>query len=88
MGLYMANLILEHVKCGDLPPDWAKRLDAAPDVTFTVAIVEETGSLAGRPAQRDSAPAPEDIPLFGIWKDDDAIRNVDEYVRNLREGRI
>ena len=26
--------------------------------------------------------------LFGIWKDNDAIRNVDEYVRNLREGRI
>jgi len=25
--------------------------------------------------------------LFGIWKDNDAIRNVDEYVRNLRKGR-
>ena len=26
--------------------------------------------------------------LFGIWKDNDAMRNVDEYVRNLRKGRI
>ncbi len=26
--------------------------------------------------------------LFGIWKDNDAIQNVDEHVRNLRKGRI
>jgi prevent-host-death family protein len=26
--------------------------------------------------------------LFGIWKDNDAIQNVDKYVRNLRKGRI
>jgi prevent-host-death family protein len=26
--------------------------------------------------------------LFGIWKDNDTIRNVGEYVRNLRKGRI
>ncbi len=26
--------------------------------------------------------------LFGIWKDNDAIQHVDEYVRNLRKGRI
>jgi prevent-host-death family protein len=26
--------------------------------------------------------------LSGIWKDKDAIQNVDEYVRNLREGRV
>ena len=25
--------------------------------------------------------------LFGIWKDNDAIQNVDEYVRNIRKGR-
>ena len=24
--------------------------------------------------------------LFEIWKDNDRVRNVDEYVRNLREG--
>ncbi len=26
--------------------------------------------------------------LFGIWKDNDTIQNVDKYVRNLRKGRI
>jgi prevent-host-death family protein len=26
--------------------------------------------------------------LFGIWKDNDAIQNVGEYVRNVRKGRI
>ena len=25
--------------------------------------------------------------LFGIWKDNDIVRNVDEYVRVLRKGR-
>lgn len=26
--------------------------------------------------------------LFGIWKDNDTVQNVDEYVRNLRKGRF
>jgi prevent-host-death family protein len=26
--------------------------------------------------------------LFGIWKDNDIVQNVDEYVRNLRKGRF
>jgi prevent-host-death family protein len=26
--------------------------------------------------------------LFGIWKDNDTIQNVDEYVRSLRKGRL
>jgi prevent-host-death family protein len=26
--------------------------------------------------------------LFGIWKDNDAINNVDDHVRNLRKGRF
>jgi len=25
--------------------------------------------------------------LFGIWKDNDKIRDIDEYVRGLRKGR-
>ena len=25
--------------------------------------------------------------LFGIWKDNDMVKNVDEYVRGLRKGR-
>jgi len=26
--------------------------------------------------------------LFGIWKDNDSVQDVDEYVRNLRKGRF
>jgi len=26
--------------------------------------------------------------LFGIWKDNDAIVNVDDYIRDLRKGRF
>ena len=26
--------------------------------------------------------------LFGIWKDHKDIKNIDEYVRNLRKGRL
>ena len=26
--------------------------------------------------------------LFGIWKDNEGIQNVEEYVRNLRKGRF
>lgn len=26
--------------------------------------------------------------LFGMWKDNDSTKNVDDYVRNLRKGRF
>lgn len=26
--------------------------------------------------------------LFGIWQDNDMVKNVDEYVRSLRKGRF
>lgn len=26
--------------------------------------------------------------LFGMWKDNDNVNNVDDYVRNLRKGRF
>lgn len=26
--------------------------------------------------------------VFGMWKDNDSTKNVDEYVRNLRKGRF
>jgi hypothetical protein len=25
--------------------------------------------------------------LFGIWRDNETVQNVEEYVRNLRKGR-
>ncbi len=29
----------------------------------------------------------EESPLFGIWKDNPVVEDVDEYVRDLRKGR-
>ena len=26
--------------------------------------------------------------LFGIWKDNDGLKNVENYVQNLRQGRV
>ena len=26
--------------------------------------------------------------LFGIWKDNESVENVSEYIRNLRKGRV
>jgi prevent-host-death family protein len=30
----------------------------------------------------------EENKLFGMWKDNDTVDNVNEYVRNLRKGRF
>ena len=36
---------------------------------------------------RDKREVIEENELFGIWKDNDMIQDVDEYVRGLRKGR-
>jgi prevent-host-death family protein len=30
----------------------------------------------------------EDHQLFGIWKDNDAVKDVDEHIRKIRKGRF
>lgn len=37
---------------------------------------------------RETKKPAEKNQLFGIWKDNDDVQNVDEYVRNLRKGRV
>jgi prevent-host-death family protein len=39
------------------------------------------------PYQEDRGEKRED-ELFGIWKEYEDIRDIDEYVRNLRKGRL
>lgn len=34
------------------------------------------------------APKTEKTQLFGIWRENEAMQNVDEYVRKLRKGRF
>lgn len=37
---------------------------------------------------REAPPAAEENELFGMWKENDLVRNVDEYVRKVRKGRF
>lgn len=70
----MSNLVIEHLKAADLPRQWAERLNAKPEETFTVRIEAET-------------PAHTTKPAFGLWRDRDDLDDVDEYIRRLREPR-
>ena len=36
---------------------------------------------------RDKRKASAENELFGIWKDNDMVQDVDEYIRGLRKGR-
>jgi len=48
-------------------------------------------SFRGKPCAKlvpyQETKKPEKNDLFGMWQDDDATLNVEEYVRNLRKGR-
>jgi prevent-host-death family protein len=49
-------------------------------------------TFRGRPCAKlvpfsESLVKPENA-LFGMWKDNDATLNVEEYVRNMRKGRF
>jgi prevent-host-death family protein len=49
-------------------------------------------SFRGKPCAKlvpyqETSKTPEKNDLFGMWQDNDATSNVEEYVRNLRKGR-
>lgn len=49
-------------------------------------------SFRGKPCAKlvpyqETKKQPEKNDLFGMWQDNDATLNVEEYVRNLRKGR-
>lgn len=80
----MTTLMIETLKAGDLPAEWAERLRVNPDQAVTVRIETEDEIL--------EAPAPEasfttDDPAFGIWRDHDETTDVSQFVRRLRASR-
>ena len=77
----MSDLIIEHLKPEELPSEWVKQFPAGR--TFTVTIVSETPVSQ----QTETVSPVEKTPLFGIWRDNPAVENVDSYIRNLRKGR-
>lgn len=68
------TLVLQHVKTNQLPGIWARKLGAAPSQKFTVKIELE------HPPKKQN-------PLFGIWNDHTASRNVERYMDTLRKPR-
>ena len=78
----MTTLIIEHLKAGDLPPEWAQQLHVPPEQTVTVRIEAESRE----PAQ-PVPPFTTDDPAFGIWRDYDETTDVTAFVRRLRASR-
>ena len=77
----MNAIVIEHVAVADLPPAWQAKLAKSGDAHVTVRIEEEA---------RSAAPAEEfvtDDPAFGIWRDQEDMADVAEYVRKLRAPR-
>ncbi len=77
----MFPLVLKHLTSNDLPAKWAKQLPTGQ--VFSVIIVREK-LVPGQSNIADKS----HTPLFGIWRDYEAIQDVEDYVRNLRRSRF
>lgn len=82
----MGAVIIEHVKVGDLPEAWRKRLAKPSDTRVTVRIEEEAGRQKTAATRLKTGEVIED-PAFGIWRDRDDLTDVDAYVRKIRAPR-
>ena len=78
----MSDVVIEHVKVGDLPASWRARLPASAEARVTVRIEEEASLQPGAPSTVIS-----DDLLFGMWKDREDMADVDAYIRKLRAPR-
>ncbi len=76
----MQALVFHHLKAEEIPSEWAKQLPAGQRFTITIT--------AEKPQQNYTEEIEEPPPLFGIWKDNAATKDVDAYVRELRKGRF
>jgi hypothetical protein len=78
-GCFMDTLEVRNVKPSDLPKEWVKKLPKGQ--TYRVTIRPETVS---EPVQRPKNNEEAADSLFGIWKDNPAVQDVDGFVRGLR----
>jgi diaminopimelate decarboxylase len=79
----MSFVVFEHVKVGELPEEWRKRIAASDDARVTVRIEPESIPSQDQPADAFAS----DDPAFGIWRDRDDMLDVEEYLRKLRAPR-
>ncbi len=73
----MNAVVFEHVKVAELPEDWRRQLAIPADAHVTVRIEAEA-----------AAGAPNDDPLFGMWRDREDVADVAAYVRRIRASRF
>lgn len=69
----MNTLVLQHIRTNQLPSVWARKLRASPAQKFTIKIELET-------TQKQN-------PLFGIWQDHAASKDVERYMDSMRQPR-
>jgi diaminopimelate decarboxylase len=78
----MSTLVIEHLRAGDLPSEWARRLQARPEQTMTVRIATEASASA-----EEATSFTTDDPAFGIWQDYDETADVEAFAQRLRAPR-
>lgn len=69
----------------DLKRDSAKLIHSAEQGEEIIITVEGKPCAKLMPYSEPELTA--DNPLFGMWRDNDAVEHVDEYVESLRKGR-
>ncbi len=77
------SVVFEHVKVGDLPEAWRKKVARPADAHVTVRIEDET-AVADSERQ---VPASGEDPAFGIWRDREDMADVAAYLRKIRAPR-
>jgi len=77
----MSMLVIEHVKVGDLPEAWRRKLQADADAKVTVRIESES-------VQLDEGARGLPCSAFGMWADHPDTEDVEAYVRAARAGRL
>lgn len=78
------SVVFEHVKVGDLPEAWRKELAKPADAHVTVRIDDEPANQDSEPRR---APASDEDPAFGIWRDREDMADVAACLRKIRASR-
>lgn len=89
----MNAVVFEHVPVSELPAAWRAKLSKAAFARMTqvtVRIEEEEGGGEGAadPPERAPSSAITANPLFGMWRDRNAMADVAAHVRDLRGPRF
>ena len=77
--------ILKHIDRCEIPVKWAKLLE---DISSTYRITIEAESTFNEISKADVKKSWKDMPMFGMWKDRNDMRDPADYVEKLRKPRF